>query len=180
MDYLHCKHIVHFDLKTANLLVGMRDKAPICKVSTIMVLPGMLMLRPFAHWDLALGGTVIAGPLCDTGQDGCTVIDISDAPFTHGMPGLRRAAYDVHIVCQAAHSGNLTYTSNRRPRADCEHCTSPGGCWGHTSPKASWLRAFLDQLLYLCPQSVDILRYPPWCWLIATSVMPSLVKTTGC
>lgn len=33
MDYLHSKHIVHFDLKTANLLVGMRDKMPICKVA---------------------------------------------------------------------------------------------------------------------------------------------------
>lgn len=33
MDYLHCKNIVHFDLKTANLLVGMRDKTPICKVA---------------------------------------------------------------------------------------------------------------------------------------------------
>eukprot|EP00878_Enallax_costatus_P038265 GHUV01043451.1.p1 GENE.GHUV01043451.1~~GHUV01043451.1.p1 ORF type:complete len:121 (+),score=38.39 GHUV01043451.1:313-675(+) len=33
MDYLHSKHIVHFDLKTANLLVGMRDKTPICKVA---------------------------------------------------------------------------------------------------------------------------------------------------
>lgn len=32
MDYLHNKNIVHFDLKTANLLVGMRDKTPICKV----------------------------------------------------------------------------------------------------------------------------------------------------
>jgi serine/threonine protein kinase len=26
MEYLHSKQIVHFDLKTANLLVGMRDK----------------------------------------------------------------------------------------------------------------------------------------------------------
>lgn len=33
MDYLHSKSIVHFDLKTANLLVGMRDKTPICKVA---------------------------------------------------------------------------------------------------------------------------------------------------
>lgn len=40
MDYLHCKHIVHFDLKTANLLVGMRDKAPICKVNKTICLAG--------------------------------------------------------------------------------------------------------------------------------------------
>jgi serine/threonine protein kinase len=33
MNYLHNKRIVHFDLKTANLLVGMRDKTPICKVA---------------------------------------------------------------------------------------------------------------------------------------------------
>ena len=33
MNYLHTKRIVHFDLKTANLLVGMRDKTPICKVA---------------------------------------------------------------------------------------------------------------------------------------------------
>jgi len=33
MSYLHAKQIVHFDLKTANLLVGMRDKTPICKVA---------------------------------------------------------------------------------------------------------------------------------------------------
>eukprot|EP00775_Hariotina_reticulata_P008027 gene8027-8223_t len=33
MDYLHAKQIVHFDLKTANLLVGMRDKTPVCKVA---------------------------------------------------------------------------------------------------------------------------------------------------
>lgn len=33
MEYLHGKNIVHFDLKTANLLVGMRDKTPICKVA---------------------------------------------------------------------------------------------------------------------------------------------------
>lgn len=35
MEYLHNKNIVHFDLKTANLLVGMRDKTPICKVAGV-------------------------------------------------------------------------------------------------------------------------------------------------
>ncbi|GIL42272.1 hypothetical protein Vafri_296, partial [Volvox africanus] len=33
MEYLHLKRIVHFDLKTANLLVGFREKSPTCKVS---------------------------------------------------------------------------------------------------------------------------------------------------
>lgn len=33
MEYLHSKRIVHFDLKSANLLVGFRDKTPICKVA---------------------------------------------------------------------------------------------------------------------------------------------------
>ena len=33
MEYLHGKKIVHFDLKTANLLIGFRDKTPICKVA---------------------------------------------------------------------------------------------------------------------------------------------------
>lgn len=28
-----CRHIVHFDLKTGNLLVGFREKAPCCKVA---------------------------------------------------------------------------------------------------------------------------------------------------
>lgn len=33
MEYLHAKRIVHFDLKTANLLVGFREKTPTCKVA---------------------------------------------------------------------------------------------------------------------------------------------------
>jgi serine/threonine protein kinase len=33
MDYLHGKRIVHFDLKTANLLVGFRVRTPCCKVA---------------------------------------------------------------------------------------------------------------------------------------------------
>ncbi|GIL89538.1 hypothetical protein Vretifemale_17370, partial [Volvox reticuliferus] len=33
MEYLHLKRIVHFDLKTANLLVGFREKTPTCKVA---------------------------------------------------------------------------------------------------------------------------------------------------
>ncbi|KAI8470843.1 MAG: kinase-like domain-containing protein [Monoraphidium minutum] len=33
MDYLHSKRIVHFDLKTANLLVGFRERSPCCKVA---------------------------------------------------------------------------------------------------------------------------------------------------
>lgn len=33
MEYLHSKHIVHFDLKCDNLLVNMRDpQRPVCKV----------------------------------------------------------------------------------------------------------------------------------------------------
>ncbi len=32
MDYLHGKAIVHFDLKSANLLVGFRERQPTCKV----------------------------------------------------------------------------------------------------------------------------------------------------
>jgi serine/threonine protein kinase len=35
MEYLHNKNIVHFDLKSDNLLVNLRDpQRPICKVST--------------------------------------------------------------------------------------------------------------------------------------------------
>ncbi len=33
MEYLHAKRIVHFDLKSANLLLGHRDKRLICKVA---------------------------------------------------------------------------------------------------------------------------------------------------
>lgn len=36
MEYLHGKNIVHFDLKSDNLLVNLRDPhRPICKVGTI-------------------------------------------------------------------------------------------------------------------------------------------------
>ena len=35
MEYLHEKNIVHFDLKSHNVLVNMRDPwRPVCKVST--------------------------------------------------------------------------------------------------------------------------------------------------
>lgn len=33
MEYLHQKSIVHFDLKSANLLLGYRDRRAVCKVS---------------------------------------------------------------------------------------------------------------------------------------------------
>lgn len=33
MEYLHQKRIVHFDLKSANLLLGWRDRRAICKVA---------------------------------------------------------------------------------------------------------------------------------------------------
>jgi serine/threonine protein kinase len=33
LDYLHSKRLVHFDLKSANLLVTMRDKVPCVKLA---------------------------------------------------------------------------------------------------------------------------------------------------
>lgn len=37
MEYLHGKNIVHFDLKSDNLLVNLRDPhRPICKVRTLL------------------------------------------------------------------------------------------------------------------------------------------------
>jgi serine/threonine protein kinase len=33
MEYLHSKRIVHFDLKSANLLLGHRDRRVVCKVA---------------------------------------------------------------------------------------------------------------------------------------------------
>lgn len=33
MEYLHAKRIVHFDLKSANLLLGYRERRAICKVA---------------------------------------------------------------------------------------------------------------------------------------------------
>ena len=33
MEYLHSKRIVHFDLKSANLLLGYKDRRAICKVA---------------------------------------------------------------------------------------------------------------------------------------------------
>lgn len=40
MEYLHSKHIVHFDLKCDNLLVNMRDpQRPVCKVRPLLPPP---------------------------------------------------------------------------------------------------------------------------------------------
>ncbi len=39
MEYLHNKGIVHFDMKSANLLLGHRDRRVICKVLTLSVMP---------------------------------------------------------------------------------------------------------------------------------------------
>lgn len=33
LEYLHSKHVVHFDLKPANMLLGYRDKRPVCKIA---------------------------------------------------------------------------------------------------------------------------------------------------
>lgn len=33
MEYLHSKRVVHFDLKSGNLLIGFRGKTPLAKVS---------------------------------------------------------------------------------------------------------------------------------------------------
>jgi serine/threonine protein kinase len=33
LDYLHAKRLVHFDLKSANLLLGWRDRVPVAKVA---------------------------------------------------------------------------------------------------------------------------------------------------
>ena len=42
MEYLHNKGIVHFDMKSANLLLGHRDRRVICKVLVLSVMPQRL------------------------------------------------------------------------------------------------------------------------------------------
>jgi serine/threonine protein kinase len=50
MEYLHNKGIVHFDMKSANLLLGHRDRRVICKVATLLVslLGGSVLLTIIA------------------------------------------------------------------------------------------------------------------------------------
>lgn len=46
MEYLHGKNIVHFDLKSDNLLVNLRDPhRPICKVSDFVIV--VHVVKPF-------------------------------------------------------------------------------------------------------------------------------------
>ena len=46
MEYLHNKGIVHFDMKSANLLLGHRDRRIICKVRTLLTTPRSLVVGP--------------------------------------------------------------------------------------------------------------------------------------
>jgi serine/threonine protein kinase len=49
MEYLHGKNIVHFDLKSDNLLVNLRDpQRPICKVAS-KTLVYLVLLKYFAE-----------------------------------------------------------------------------------------------------------------------------------
>lgn len=48
MEYLHEKNIVHFDLKSNNLLVNMRDpRRPVCKVIDLLLSIYIFPLLPF-------------------------------------------------------------------------------------------------------------------------------------